>query len=334
MKINYILTLILVFCIGASIPILTGSSQVNEQHSAKSEVPYCVTPPTVPTQVTFDGETIDLRRYDRRERMDREMMAFTYMHSTTMLLVKRANRYFPIIEPILKANGIPDDFKYLMVIESNLNNIARSPAGAAGLWQFMPATGREFGLEVNDNVDERYHIEKATVAACKYFKQAYAKYGDWMAVSAAYNAGQGRISSQLEKQLASHAMDLWLVEETSRYMFRLLAAKEIFNNPQRYGFLLKREHLYPPIPYKEVTVNTSIDDLNDYAKSQGITYAQLRDANPWLRDTSLKTRPERHTFSIFPHKRECITTRKRPLPTINSGLSTKKAFSLIPGKHY
>ena len=169
-KINYILTFILVFCIGATLPILIGSSHVDEQHSAKSEVPYCVTSPTVPEQVTFDGETIDLRRYDRRERMDREMMAFTYMHSTTMLLIKRANRYFPIIEPILKANGIPDDFKYLMVIESNLNNIARSPAGAAGLWQFMPATGREFGLEVNENVDERYHIEKATVAACKYFK--------------------------------------------------------------------------------------------------------------------------------------------------------------------
>lgn len=233
-KINYILTFILVFCIGATLPILIGSSHVDEQHSAKSEVPYCVTSPTVPEQVTFDGETIDLRRYDRRERMDREMMAFTYMHSTTMLLIKRANRYFPIIEPILKANGIPDDFKYLMVIESNLNNIARSPAGAAGLWQFMPATGREFGLEVNENVDERYHIEKATVAACKYFKQAYAKYGDWMAVSAAYNAGQGRISSQLDQQLASHAMDLWLVEETSRYMFRLLAVKEIFKNPQRW----------------------------------------------------------------------------------------------------
>lgn len=303
MKINYILTLILVFCIGASIPILTGSSQVNEQHSAKSEVPYCVTPPTVPAQVTFDGETIDLRRYDRRERMDREMMAFTYMHSTTMLLIKRANRYFPIIEPILKANGIPDDFKYLMVIESNLNNIARSPAGAAGLWQFMPATGREFGLEVNDNVDERYHIEKATVAACKYFKQAYAKYGDWMAVSTAYNAGQGRISSQLEKQLASHAMDLWLVEETSRYMFRLLAAKEIFNNPQRYGFLLKREHLYPPIPYKEVTVNTSIDDLNDYAKSQGITYAQLRDANPLAARHFIEEQDRKDIHSLYSYTR-------------------------------
>lgn len=289
-RISYIVSLIVVFCMGSAVPALIGSSEVSEQHSAKSEVPYCVTSPTVPTEVTFDGEKIDLRRYDRRERMDREMNAFTYMHSTTMLLIKRANRYFPIVEPILKANGIPDDFKYLMVIESNLNNVARSPAGAAGLWQFMPATAREFGLEVNDNVDERYNIEKATVAACKYFKQAYAKYGDWMAVSAAYNAGQARISSQLEKQLASHAMDLWLVEETSRYMFRLLAAKEIFSNPQRYGFLLKREHLYPPIPYKKVTVNTPIDNLDEYAKQQGITYAQLRDANPWLREHSLKNK--------------------------------------------
>lgn len=278
-------------CAGATLPFLFGHSTIDpEQQSVKSEVPYCVTSPSVPDKITFAGQEIDLTRYDHRERMDREQMSFTYMHSTTMLLIKRANRYFPIIEPILKANGIPDDFKYLMVIESNLNNIARSPAGAAGLWQFMPATGREFGLEVNENVDERYHIEKATVAACKYFKQAYAKYGDWMAVSAAYNAGQGRISSQLDQQLASHAMDLWLVEETSRYMFRLLAVKEIFKNPQRYGFLLKKEHLYPPIPYKEITVTTPIANLSDFAKQQGITYAQLRDANPWLREQTLKNR--------------------------------------------
>lgn len=278
-------------CAGAALPFLFGHSTIDpEQQSVKSEVPYCVTSPSVPDKITFAGQEIDLTRYDHRERMDREQMSFTYMHSTTMLLIKRANRYFPIIEPILKANGIPDDFKYLMVIESNLNNIARSPAGAAGLWQFMPATGREFGLEVNENVDERYHIEKATVAACKYFKQAYAKYGDWMAVSAAYNAGQGRISSQLDQQLASHAMDLWLVEETSRYMFRLLAVKEIFKNPQRYGFLLKKEHLYPPIPYKEITVTTPIANLSDFAKQQGITYAQLRDANPWLREQTLKNR--------------------------------------------
>ena len=194
-SINYILTTALALGIGISIPVLIGSTCLSEQHSVQSEVPYCVTPPTVPEQAVFDGDTIDLRRYDRRERMDRELMSFTYMHSSTMQMIKRANRYFPVIEPLLKANGIPDDFKYLMVIESNLNPIARSPAGAAGLWQFMPVTAREFGLEVNDNVDERYHIEKATAAACRYFKQAYAKYGDWMAVSASYNAGQGRISS-------------------------------------------------------------------------------------------------------------------------------------------
>lgn len=287
---NLILSITLALCMGATLPILIGSSQLSEQHSVKSEVPYCVTPPSVPAQATFDGETIDLRRYDRHERMDRELMAFTYMHSSTLLMLKRANRYFPIIEPILKANGIPDDFKYLMVIESNLNPLARSPSGAAGLWQIMPATGRELGLEVNENIDERYHIEKATKAACKYFKQAYAKYGDWISVSAAYNAGQGRISSQLDKQLADHAMDLWLVEETSRYMFRLLAVKEVFGNPQRFGFLLKREHLYPQIAYTEKTVNSGIDSLSEYARRQGVTYAQLRDANPWLREPALKNK--------------------------------------------
>ena len=284
---NLFLSLILALCIGATLPILFGSTQLGNQHSVESEVLYNVTSPSVPEKVMFDGDTVDLRRYDRRERMDREQTAFAFMHSTTMLMLKRANRYFPMIEPILKANGVPDDFKYLMVIESSLNELARSPSGAAGLWQFMPETAKEFGLEVNDDVDERYHIEKATVAACKYFKQAYRKYGDWMAVSAAYNAGQGRISSQLEKQLASHAMDLWLVEETSRYMFRLLAAKEVFTNPKRFGFLLKKEQLYPPIPYTEVTVSTPINNLDEYAQQQGITYAQLRDANPWLRTHSL-----------------------------------------------
>lgn len=168
--------------------------------------------------------------------MDRELMSFTYMHSTTMLTIKRANRYFPIIEPILKANGIPDDFKYLAVIESALNPLAKSPAGAAGMWQFMPGTGREFGLEVNDNIDERYHVEKETKAACKYLKEAYAKYNNWLCVAAAYNAGQGRISTQLQKQMVSQAADLWLVEETSRYMFRLLGSKSCYQQPATIRF--------------------------------------------------------------------------------------------------
>lgn len=281
-------------CAGTALPFLLGHSAIDtEQQSVKSEVPYCVTSPAVPDKIDFAGQEIDLKRYDHRERMDREQLAFTYMHSTTMLTIKRANRFFPVIEPILKENGVPDDFKYLAVIESNLNTLARSSVGAAGMWQFMQTTGREFGLEVNANVDERYHVEKATQAACKYLKEAYRKYGNWLSVAASYNGGQGRISTELKRQLVDQATDLWLVEETSRYMFRLLAAKAIISNPQRYGFLLKREHLYPLIPYTELSVNTGIDDLVQLAKDQGITYAQLKDANPWLRDISLQNKSGR-----------------------------------------
>ncbi len=306
MKKNYTriaCTAIIAFCAGASFPFLLGSSLTDSgKHSPKSEVPYCVTPLTVPANATFAGQTIDLTRYDLRERMDRELMSFTYMHSTTMLTVKRANRYFPIIEPILKEKGLPDDFKYLAVIESNLNPLAKSPAGAAGIWQFMQTTGRQFGLEVNANIDERYHIEKETRAACDYLKEAYGKYGNWLTVAASYNAGQARITKQLEKQLVSHATDLWLVEETSRYMFRLLAAKAVFSNPQQFGFLLKSEQLYPIIPYAEHTVTTGIDDLAQFAKGQGVTYAQLKDANPWLRDTFLQNKSGRTYVLKIPLK--------------------------------
>ncbi len=312
-KIGYMMfTVAAALCAGASLPFLFGNSSLNpEKQSVKSEVPYCVTSLTVPAKTVFAGQEVDLLRYDHRERIDRELMSFTYMHATTMLTIKRANRYFPVIEPILKANGIPDDFKYLAVIESTLNPLAKSPAGAAGMWQFMPGTGRDFGLEVNNNIDERYHVEKETKAACKYLKEAYAKYGNWLCVAAAYNAGQGRISTQLQKQMVSQATDLWLVEETSRYMFRLLAAKAVISNPQQYGFLLKREHLYPAIPYNETTVTTAIADLAQFAKSQGITYAQLKDANPWLRDTSLMNKsgrtyilkiPTRAGMYYDPHK--------------------------------
>ena len=319
-----VLTAAIALCAGSSLPFLAGSSTLNpERDSVKSEVPYCVTSPSVPDKITFAGQAIDLLRYDHRERMDRELMSFTYMHSTTMLMVKRANRYFPVIESILKANGLPDDFKYLAVIESNLNPLAKSPAGAAGLWQFMSATGREFGLEVNSNIDERYHIEKETKAACKYLKDAYQKYGNWLCVAAAYNAGQGRISTQLQKQMVDQAVDLWLVEETSRYMFRLLAAKAVISNPQQYGFLLKREHLYPPIPYTEVTVTTGIGNLAQFAKDKGITYAQLKDANPWLRDTSLMNKSGR-TYIKYRHKPECITTPRKQCPTIRIGSSINK----------
>lgn len=251
----------------------------------------------VPSSVTFCGKSIDLTRYDRYERMDRELLAFTYMHSTSIQIIKKANRYFPIVEPILKANGIPDDFKYLMVIESNLNPNARSGAGAAGLWQFMQTTGREYGLEVNKNIDERYHVEKATEAACKYLKDAYDKYQDWIAVAASYNAGQARISSQFEKQQVDDMLDLFLVEETARYVYRIIAAKIMFSNPSAFGFRLRTKDLYMPIPYKEVTVNTGISNLAEWAKKQGITYALLKNMNPWLRDNFLQNVSKR-TYTL------------------------------------
>ena len=251
----------------------------------------------VPSSVTFCGKNIDLTRYDRYERMDRELLAFTYMHSTSIQMIKKANRYFPIVEPILKANGIPEDFKYLMVIESNLNPNARSSAGAAGLWQFMQTTGREYGLEVNKNIDERYHVEKSTEAACKYLKDAYTKYQDWIAVAASYNAGQARISTQFEKQQVDDMLDLYLVEETARYVYRIIAAKIMFSNPSAFGFRLRTKDLYMPIPYKEVSVNTGILNLAEWAKKQGITYALLKNMNPWLRDNFLQNVSKR-TYTL------------------------------------
>ena len=251
----------------------------------------------VPASVTFCRKDIDLTRYDRYERMDRELLAFTYMHSTSIQMIKKANRYFPIVEPILKANGIPDDFKYLMVIESNLNPNARSSAGAAGLWQFMQTTGREYGLEVNKNIDERYHVEKATEAACKYLKDAYDKYQDWIAVAASYNAGQARISAQFEKQQVDDMLDLFLVEETARYVYRIIAAKIMFSNPSAFGFRLRTKDLYMPIPYKEVSVDTGISNLAEWAKKQGITYALLKNMNPWLRDNFLQNVSKR-TYTL------------------------------------
>lgn len=288
------LTAAAALCLGVSLPMLVGNGEFRpERDSVKSQVPSYTAPLRVPQSIDFAGETIALDRYDLRERLDRELMAFTYMHSSTMLTLKRANRYFPVIEPILREEGLPDDMKYLAVIESSLNPQARSGAGAAGMWQFMKGTARDFGLEVNDNIDERYHIEKSTRAACQYLKQAYEKYGSWLCVAASYNAGQGRISQQLQKQGVTRAVDLWLVEETARYMFRLLAAKSVLSHPQQYGFLLKRRDLYPPIPYTTDTVTTGIADLAAYARDKGITYAQLKDANPWLRDNFLQNKSGR-----------------------------------------
>jgi len=233
-------------------------------------------PPPVPEYVVFAGETIRFDRADLRERMDRELIAFTYSHNMSTLMIKRANKYFPQVEPILKRMGIPDDIKYLMVIESNLDPQAASGAGAAGLWQFTQSTGRAYGLEVNTNIDERYNTYKATEAACNFLKEAYDKYGNWMTVAASYNGGQQGMDRRIEAQHQTNALDMWLVDETSRYMFRLLAVKMMFENPSLFGFSFKREDLYPYIPIKEqVKVTDTVEDLVDFAEQHGISYADL-----------------------------------------------------------
>lgn len=254
--------------------------------------------PELSASVRFCGEEVDITRYNMREGFDRELTGFTYLHSTTMLYIKRANRYFPIIEPILKANGIPDDFKYLAVIESNLDPRITSSAKAVGMWQLLEGTARDFGLTITPTVDERCHVEKATVAACKYLQSAYTKYGNWVSVAASYNAGMGRISGELTRQDVETSLDLWLVEETTRYVYRIMAIKQIFENPYKYGFILGAENLYKPIAVDEVTVTSDIEDLATYAKSYNITYADLKRFNPWLRDRKLATGGKTYTIQI------------------------------------
>ena len=263
----------------------------------------------IPDEMTFAGEKIVFDRYDLRERMDRELNSFTYFHSTTLLLFKRANRIFPIIEPILKQQGVPDDIKYIAVIESSLDHRATSPARAVGLWQFMSGTAPGFGLEVSSEVDERYHIEKSTVAACRYLKDAYRKYGSWSAAALSYNGGQGRITNELSNQQTNNALNLWLVEETTRYYFRMLAIKTIFENPSQYGFVLRGDQLFKPMEFKEVRVSSSILNLVSFAKDNGITYAQLKDFNSWLRDTKLTNRSGK-TYTILIPTKESLYYRK------------------------
>jgi hypothetical protein len=258
-------------------------------------------PPRVPESIVFAGETIRFDRSDLYERMDRELLTFTYMHTTSILMLKRSDRIFKIVVPILRRYGVPEDLKYLMVIESNLDPQAVSPAGAAGLWQFMSAAGKEYGLEVNSNVDERYHIEKATIAACRYLKRSYARFGDWMSVAASYNAGPAAIASRMDAQQEKKAADLWLLNETSRYIFRMLAAKMMFEDPTAFGFNVPEEDRYPVMQVKEVVdVSEPIPDLVAFAKEHGVSYAQLRRANLWLRESKLNNNSHRSYEIIIP----------------------------------
>ncbi|MFT3752947.1 MAG: lytic transglycosylase domain-containing protein [Paludibacter sp.] len=287
----------------------------------------------IPAKMQFAGQSVALERYDMRERFDREQIVIAYNHSVSLLIIKRANRYFPVIEPILKQNGIPDDFKYLAVIESNLDPRAVSGAGAAGFWQLMPKTAEQFGLEVNDEVDERYHIEKATIAACKYFKSAYNKYKNWTTVAASYNAGMGRISDEMDKQQVDESFDMLLNPETSRYVFRILAMKQFLENPRVFGYTLDYDDFYQTIGTKPVVVKDSVGDWRSWASQYGISYYQLKDFNVWLRDRKLTNSNKREYVVQVPektdlkfksskikiHNSQWVTTRNSFIPIFNFG---------------
>ena len=255
--------------------------------------------PRVPEFVEYAGQTYRFDRPDLYERMDRELIAFTYGHTNSVLMLKRAERLFSQVVPILKKNGVPEDLKYLMAIECNLDPKSVSTAGAAGPWQFLKATGRSYGLEVADEVDERYHIEKSTEAACKYLKEAYAKFGDWMTVAASYNAGQGGISQRVTNQRQKKAMDLFLPAETSRYMFRILTAKFFFENPEAFGFHVEDSYTYPAVK-EVVTVSEPIPNLTDFAEEHGTTYFFLKEANLWLRSDKLTNKASKTYKIVIP----------------------------------
>lgn len=273
-------------------------------------------------EMTFCGESVPLNRVDVREKVDRELMVNAYWHSNAMLMIKRANRFFPIIEPILKKNGVPEDIKYLAVAESGLDPKIVSPAGATGLWQFMRATGKENGLEINNEIDERFHVQKATEAACKLLLSAYEKFGSWALVAASYNAGRKRIIDELDRQEVTNYFDLLLNAETARYVFRILAIKEIMSSPGDYGFHIEREHLYPLIECDTVIVTGSIKSFGEFAKEHHISYGILKEFNPWLRmeyltNKSLKTYkisiPNQSFFNFDPsmikvHYQKWVTT--------------------------
>ncbi|MEP0262742.1 lytic transglycosylase domain-containing protein [Dokdonia sp.] len=253
----------------------------------------------IPDHLNFAGEAVPVENPDIKERMDRELLVNTYWQSNSLLLFKRANKYFPIIEPILAAEGVPDDFKYLAVIESGLTQ-AVSPARATGFWQILKGTGREYGLEVNDNVDERYHIEKSTRVACTYLKKAKKRFGSWTAAAAAYNAGNAGVSRRMKSQNVNTYYDLLLGEETGRYVFRIVALKEILSNPAKYGFNYKDQDLYDYIPTYKVSVDSAVTDFVKFSERFGINYKILKLHNPWLREPHLNNKTRKQYFIDIP----------------------------------
>lgn len=278
----------------SSLLIFSTSKKESNVSNVDTETPntsetYQIRALKVPSELDFAGERVPLENSDIKERIDRELLVNTYWQSNGLLLFKRAHKYFPIIEPILEKNGIPNDFKYLAVIESGLQNVT-SPAGARGFWQIMKTTAREHNLEVNTNVDERYHLEKATQVACNYLNASKKRFGSWTAAAAAYNAGNAGISRRMEDQKVDDYYDLLLGEETKRYIPRIVAVKEILSNPKKYGFIFETEDLYKLQPTKLIEIDTAITDIAGFSKELGINYKIMKMHNPWLRENHLNNK--------------------------------------------
>lgn len=277
-----------------SLTLFLADNTTNANNTPDEDFPqgYKIISPEIPTYLEFAGEQIPTENFEVYERMEREFLSNTYWHSATVLAIKRANRWFPVIEPILKKNNIPDDFKYLSVAESNLENVV-SPAGATGFWQFMKEAGEKYGLEINSQVDERYHVEKSTESACKYLQDSYNMFGSWIASAASYNMGLDGVQKQQERQKAKNYFNLVLNSETSRFVARIVSLKYILQNPEKYGFDIHSEDKYKPLEYTEVTIDSSVDDFADYAASLGVNYFILKMYNPWLRDNYITNKTKK-----------------------------------------
>ncbi len=287
--------IILLFCIVLLIAfplyvLISKNAEVDQtkdaEYAAEIIREYKIYSPIIPKKLSFAGEYIPIDTYYVHEAVDRELLVNTYWQSNLILLLKRAYRFFPIIEPILKKEGIHEDFKYLALIESSFTNVA-SPAGAAGFWQFMKATGERFKLEITNDVDERYNLEKSTYAACAYLKILYRQFNSWTSAAAAYNMGEGGLRRQMTQQKQENYWDLHLNSETSRYVSRILALKIIIESPKQYGLHLRLSDMYQPIPTRNIEVDTSISSLVDFAIANNSNYRILKEFNPWLRSTSL-----------------------------------------------
>ncbi len=290
----YITGVIMILSVIFSIQSFT--DQRNENQDETERTPPLYQSFIIPEALDFAGENVPLENYDVRESLDRELLVNGYFHSRTIYMLKKSKRYFAVVEPVLRKYGIPDDFKYLAMAESDLENVV-SPARAAGVWQLLEGTAKEYGMEVNNYVDERYDLEKSTEAACKYIRDSYEKYGSWTLAAASYNIGRNNLESQMDKQKTNNYYDLLLNDETARYIFRVLAHKLVTKYPEKYGFQIEDENYYPVIKTYQVTVDNGIENLADFANQHSINYKILKQLNPWLRQNTLPN-SSRKTYSI------------------------------------